>query len=66
MVDSIHVLATGVGSTFFILGTITIVLRIYSRHFVVKSFDWDDWCMLSILVCAQLVQSIEDTGNNPL
>jgi len=40
----------GIVSTFFVASTITILLRIYSRGFVVKSFGWDDWCMTAILV----------------
>lgn len=34
----------------FALGTISILLRIYSRAVIVKSFGWDDWAMTSILV----------------
>lgn len=47
----------GIVSTFFVASTITILLRIYSRGFVVKSFGWDDWCMTSILFfnCGQQV-----------
>ncbi|KAL2059803.1 hypothetical protein VTL71DRAFT_10187 [Oculimacula yallundae] len=39
----------GIVSTFFVASTLSIVLRIYSRGFVVKSFGWDDWCMTAIL-----------------
>ncbi|KAE8444094.1 hypothetical protein EG329_000876 [Mollisiaceae sp. DMI_Dod_QoI] len=47
----------GIVSTFFVASTFTIILRIYSRGFVVKSFGWDDWCMSSILLfnCGQQV-----------
>jgi len=34
----------------FVTGTISILLRIYSRAYVVKLFGLDDWLMASILV----------------
>ncbi|PVH67799.1 hypothetical protein DL98DRAFT_637048 [Cadophora sp. DSE1049] len=49
MLNSLEGLSERVATTFFILATITILLRIYSRAWVVKSFGWDDWCMVSIL-----------------
>jgi len=48
--DSIQDVAEGVATTFFVLGTISILLRIYARGFVIKQFGWDDWCMTAILV----------------
>lgn len=50
MLNSLKGLSELVATTFFVLATITIVLRIYSRAWVVMSFGWDDWCMVSILV----------------
>ncbi|KAH6696489.1 hypothetical protein DL95DRAFT_507359 [Leptodontidium sp. 2 PMI_412] len=49
MLNSLKGLSELVATTFFVLATITIVLRIYSRAWVVMSFGWDDWCMVSIL-----------------
>ncbi|KAH6714279.1 hypothetical protein DL95DRAFT_341111 [Leptodontidium sp. 2 PMI_412] len=47
----------GIVSTFFVASTFSILLRIYSRAFVVKNFGWDDWCMTAILFfnCGQQV-----------
>ena len=50
MVESIQGIAYGVATSFFVLATATTLLRVYSRGWVVKSFGWDDWCMVSILV----------------
>ena len=50
MFESLQATCYGVVTSFFVLSTITIILRIYSRGFIVKSFGWDDWCMASILV----------------
>lgn len=50
MLDSLQTLAFVVITVFFSLATFSILLRIYSRGVVLKSFGWDDWCMTSILV----------------
>ena len=54
MFESLQATCYGVISSFFVLSTITIILRIYSRGFIVKSFGWDDGCMASILVSSAL------------
>ena len=54
MFESLQSTCYGVISSFFVLSTITIILRIYSRGFIVKSFGWDDGCMASILVSSAL------------
>lgn len=53
----------GIVSTFFVASTFSILLRIYSRGFVVNSFGWDDWCMTAILVCC-LQQDLKRTLAN--
>ncbi|CZR51053.1 uncharacterized protein PAC_00928 [Phialocephala subalpina] len=49
MFDSLQSSCYGVATAFFVICTITILLRLYSRSFLVKSFGWDDWCMFAIL-----------------
>ncbi|KAL1962759.1 hypothetical protein VTN77DRAFT_9213 [Rasamsonia byssochlamydoides] len=49
MFESLRPVAYGVSTVFYILSTITILLRIYSRGFIIKSFGWDDRCMTAIL-----------------
>lgn len=49
----------GIVSTFFVASTFSILLRIYSRAFVVKNFGWDDWCMTAILVCSHRHERLE-------
>jgi hypothetical protein len=34
----------------FVIGTISILLRCYSRASIVRQFGWDDWIMAAILV----------------
>lgn len=50
MFESQQSTSYGVITTLFIMTTISILLRIYSRRLVLKSFGWDDWCMFTILV----------------
>lgn len=42
--------AYAVSILLFVIGTISIILRIYSRAVVVRLFGLDDWLMTSILV----------------
>ncbi|KAH6663542.1 hypothetical protein B0J14DRAFT_258505 [Halenospora varia] len=49
MFESQQSTSYGVITTLFIMTTISILLRIYSRGLVLKSFGWDDWCMFTIL-----------------
>ncbi|KAL1986814.1 hypothetical protein VTN96DRAFT_5467 [Rasamsonia emersonii] len=44
--------------SFYIIGTASIFLRIYSRWFIVRSFKWDDWFMTSILFFSAGQQAI--------
>ena len=39
-----------VSNILFVIGTASILLRIYSRAVIVKKFGWDDWTMTAILV----------------
>lgn len=50
MFESLQPISYGVVSTFFFVSTMTILLRIYARGFIVKSFGLDDCCMFAILV----------------
>lgn len=50
MFESLQPTCYGVVLAFFSASTITILLRMYSRSFIVKCLGWDDWCMLAILV----------------
>ncbi|CZS96968.1 uncharacterized protein RCO7_02708 [Rhynchosporium graminicola] len=46
---NLQIACYGIVSAFFAASTISILLRIYSRKYLVKSFGWDDWCMTAIL-----------------
>lgn len=50
MLNALQAATYGVAMSFYIIGTASIFLRIYSRWFIVRSFKWDDWFMTSILV----------------
>ena len=51
MMVSLQPASYAITTAFFVLSTITIILRIYTRKYIVKSFGWDDWCMAAVLVC---------------
>ncbi|OKL58121.1 hypothetical protein UA08_06435 [Talaromyces atroroseus] len=42
--------ANGISTVFWLLSTITICLRLWSRYFIIKNFGWDDAVMSAILV----------------
>jgi hypothetical protein len=48
--DNLQSLAYVVSNILFVIGTLSIMLRIYSRALVVRIFGWDDWIMTSIFV----------------
>ena len=50
MLDSLQPIGYAITTIFFMLSTTTILLRTYTRGFIVKSFGWDDWCMTVILL----------------
>jgi hypothetical protein len=50
MLDSLQPIGYAITTIFFMLSMTTILLRTYTRGFIVKSFGWDDWCMATILL----------------
>jgi hypothetical protein len=50
MLDSLQPIGYAITTIFFMLSMTTILLRTYTRGFIVKSFGWDDWCMTIILL----------------
>jgi hypothetical protein len=48
MFETLQPAGYGIASVFFVISTATILLRVYSRGFVVKSIGLDDWCMFAI------------------
>ena len=40
-----------ISAVFMSISAITIILRIYVRGFMIRSFGWDDWLMLVTWVC---------------
>ncbi|PMD31099.1 hypothetical protein L207DRAFT_473067 [Hyaloscypha variabilis F] len=49
MIQSLQPMAYAVVSIFFFISSTTILLRMYARGRLVRSFGLDDWCMSSIL-----------------
>jgi hypothetical protein len=47
-----------VAAVFLPIATITVMLRIYVRGWIVKAFGWDDGMMVVALVCGILNLSI--------
>ncbi|KAL1968540.1 hypothetical protein VTN77DRAFT_1750 [Rasamsonia byssochlamydoides] len=58
MLNALQAATYGVATSFYIVGTASICLRIYSRWFIVKSYKWDDWFMTSILFFSAGQQAI--------
>jgi hypothetical protein len=50
MLESLQPISYAIVSVFFFVSTSTILLRVYARGYLVRSFGLDDWCMFSILV----------------
>jgi hypothetical protein len=50
MAASLQPMAYGISITFFILGTASIFLRLYTRGFILKTFGWDDVMAVILLV----------------
>ncbi|RAO73352.1 uncharacterized protein BHQ10_009364 [Talaromyces amestolkiae] len=50
MLNTLQPAALGISTVFWTLSTATIVLRLWSRLFIIKSFGWDDALMSAILV----------------
>jgi hypothetical protein len=48
-----HIL--GVVGTFFTLAAIVVLLRCYTRFFILKSFGRDDWAVLVAMVSAMSI-----------
>lgn len=48
--ESLQPLGYGVASIGFIIATVSIGRRVYSRAYIVRSFALDDWVMASIFV----------------
>lgn len=44
-------LAYAVAYVTFIFGTTSIFLRLYCRIFILKTWGWDDWVAILIMVC---------------
>ncbi|KAL0258330.1 hypothetical protein SLS55_007506 [Diplodia seriata] len=40
-----------IGTTFFILAWIVVMLRVYVRAYMIKSWGVDDWVMMLALAC---------------
>lgn len=40
-----------IGTTFFILAWLVVLLRIYVRAYMIKSWGVDDWAMMLALAC---------------
>ncbi|PMD65643.1 uncharacterized protein K444DRAFT_608218 [Hyaloscypha bicolor E] len=49
MFESLQPISYAVVSIFFFISSITTLLRIYARGYLVRSFGLDDWCMFFIL-----------------
>ncbi len=49
-IENLQGISYAVITPVFILATVSIFLRIYSRAVVLKAFDWDDWAMAALLV----------------
>lgn len=53
-IENLQGISYAVITPVFILATVSIFLRIYSRAVVLKAFDWDDWAMAALLVGSPL------------
>lgn len=50
MLNTLQPAALGISTVFWTLSTATILLRLWSRFSIIKSFGWDDALMSAILV----------------
>ena len=48
--DTLQPAGYGISTVFYVISAITIVLRVYSRGFIVKNVGLDDWFMFAVLV----------------
>jgi hypothetical protein len=48
-----------IAAVFLPIATITVMLRIYVRGWIVKAFGWDDGSMVIALVCSEILESFK-------
>lgn len=58
MFESLQPAAYGIATVFFSLGLVSIILRIYARVYIIKSFGWDDWFMVGVLFSTFIQQTL--------
>ena len=51
-----------IGTTFFILAWIVVLLRVYVRAYMIKSWGVDDWAMMLALLCFTVYLVAQLTG----
>jgi hypothetical protein len=42
----------------FFFGTASFFLRFYSRIFILRTWGWDDWLAIVVLVCSEYFRSL--------